>query len=147
MITDLDRLHYIVNHKAFFELVGAPRGAGRTFASCHNLAGILMTCEENAQILWPLPQMRWIDHIRPMVSDILEEYGLTFHWQRYKLSVNHTKVVFFVIDCEKSYAGREHFYIVDTFGETREYREKSYSRTELTKEEIRYKATLHGENK
>lgn len=118
MKTDLDRLHKVIEVGPF-----CPRGAGRTFASCHNLAGILETCEEGAYIFWPLPHMHWLRHIRSMVTRVLGEHRLEFEWvQRAKLKCGSKTVVFAVITQETvfNFSGFS-FYIVNTLQETWEY--------------------------
>lgn len=128
MKTDLDRLHYVVEHKQHFELIGAPRGIGRTFASCHNLAGLLETCESGSLIVWLLPYMHWFDHIKPMVIQVLKEHQLVFAFsQRHKLICNR-KIVRFIVDREENIRGLSDCYFVDTFGETREHVELGHPR-------------------
>ena len=68
--TDIDRLHSVVQD----EYHG--RGSGRTFAACHNLAGILETCKEGATIAWIIPRMSWLYHIKPMLEGVLREHEL-----------------------------------------------------------------------
>jgi hypothetical protein len=78
--TNLDRLHTVVEISRRVPPWAMARGWGRTFAACHNLAGIIETCEPISLIVWPLYRHNWLDHIRPMVSDVLAEHGIKFTW-------------------------------------------------------------------
>ncbi|MCL4296189.1 MAG: hypothetical protein KJ077_10695 [Anaerolineae bacterium] len=121
--TDLDRLHRVVSQRPT-----GVRGAGRTFASCHHLAGILETCEEKAVIVWPLPRMDWLDHIRPMLSEVLEEHGLPFTWKGRDLLVSGSKHVYFRAAVRGRIDTRGANYVVDTYDETEEaiWRDRFY---------------------
>ena len=68
--TDIDRLHSVVLGERY------GRGVGRTFAACHNLAGILEMCDNGATIAWIIPRMSWMHHIKPMLETVLVEHGL-----------------------------------------------------------------------
>lgn len=68
MITDIDRLHKVVTG----ELTG--RGCGKTFASCHELFGVLMTSKENVIVCY-INHWKDLDYILPMFRKILDEYG------------------------------------------------------------------------
>jgi len=71
MKTDIDRLHAFVEGKT-------PRtiGSGKTFASCHEAAGILSTCNPDEYIVWMIPHMQWMEHILNMLHQILTEYDV-----------------------------------------------------------------------
>lgn len=117
--TDLDRLHRVIENPPYGE-----RGAGRTFASCHHLAGILETCDEGAIILWRLPRMGWLDHIRPMLSRVLDEHGIPYTWKYRDMLVSGTKTVHFRDVGYFERGGKQpHHYEVETYGETEEYTE------------------------
>lgn len=117
--TDLERLHRVVERPPYGE-----RGKGRTFASCHNLAGILGTCGEGAVILWRLPVMGWLDHIRPMLSQVLDEHGIPHTWKHSNILVSGTRTVYFhSVDFFRRGGKQPHHYEVDTYGETEEYTE------------------------
>lgn len=76
--TDLDRLHAVVSA----EISGPPtsRGAGHTFASCHEIASVLELGESRVLVI--LPEMRWMEHVAPMLVDVLTERGLSVKWER-----------------------------------------------------------------
>ncbi len=115
MKTDIDRLHHVVKNWQHGD-----RGIGRTFASCHNLVGLLYTVEEGAAIWWPLPKTGWLYHIRPMVSEVLTECGLEFSWHKNTILICGTKRVLFLPDNRERefYFQGCNYYIVDTLGET-----------------------------
>lgn len=51
------------------------RRAGHTFAACHEVAGIVGV-NPAAMIFWFLPRYDWVDHIVPMLDEVLKEHGL-----------------------------------------------------------------------
>lgn len=126
MVTDLDRLHYVVEHKD--QLYGA-RGVGRTFASCHNLAGILGLLEQEDHvwwynIIWPVPIYKWVDHIRPMLDRVLIEHEIEFNWKnKGTLEAPGARALVRFTTDRDDYLSFKADYIVDTFGETGEHLE------------------------
>jgi len=117
-MTDLDRLHQVVEGK----LRG--RGAGRTFAACHNLAGILETCDENISIAWIIPRMSWVFHIRPMLERVLEEHGLLCDckWVAQNRLLYGTKRVWFIARGSlRRQFGIRYDCFVDDLGELEDY--------------------------
>jgi hypothetical protein len=113
-MTDLDRLHAVVEGK----LTG--RRVGRTYAACHNLAGILETCEAGSKIVWFIPRMAWLFHIRPMVTRVLEEHGLPIRWwYPNRLQVGFCVVTFMSLQDPYAVRERAHLfdYVVNDLGE------------------------------
>lgn len=76
---------------------GPTRRTGRTTYACHDCASLLRTVEVGATIGWFIPTMRWLDHIRPMLSQILFDYGWFVHrWPRRDvLECDGRRVAFF----------------------------------------------------
>ena len=118
MKTDLDRLHAVVEGRL------AGRGVGRTFASCHYLAGVLETCEPGSRIVWIIPRFGWMSHIRPMLDQVLREHDIVAHWRDSVTLVTAAGTVRFVPIQDRQNA--EHnmtlsHYEVETYGETDDY--------------------------
>lgn len=117
-MTDLDRLHQVVEG----DLRG--RGAGRTFAACHNLAGILETCNKGARIAWIIPRMSWMFHIRPMLERVLEEHGLLKYCKwitQNKLQYGTKCVQFIPRESLRRQFGIHYDCFVDDLGELEDY--------------------------
>jgi len=70
MKTNINRLHDVVAGQK------SGRGAGKTYASCHELAGIIETNKDIKNIFWKAPYGYWFDHIKPMLHDVLIEHEL-----------------------------------------------------------------------
>jgi len=86
--TDIERLHKVVNK----ELQG--RGVGKTFAKCHDVAGLIQTTDVK-YIFCMISLKRDMDYILPMLERVLEEHGLTFyHKLRTELVVNGVTIKF-----------------------------------------------------
>jgi len=69
-MTNLDRLHEV---SLYYDWV--PRTAGRTTHDCHLVAGLVALGEP--QVLCLLPELRWLNHIYPVVASTLQEYGFS----------------------------------------------------------------------
>jgi hypothetical protein len=76
MKTNLDRLHAVAETRE-----DPPRRAGKTFYDCHCVAGAIEVGEK--LILVTLPSMQWIEHVRPMLADVLKDHALKFTAKRY----------------------------------------------------------------
>jgi hypothetical protein len=119
-MTDIDRLHWVVEHYTdpLFHLT---RNVGKTFASCHYLAGLLGMVEDGAFIVWDLPKMDWIYHIRPMLAEVLDEYGYETKWVgKYKFQCMGKVVIFLLYDDYYAHRGFD-YYLVNTYTETPYY--------------------------
>lgn len=72
-MTDLDRLHAVVS------MDNPGRGAGRTFADCHTVAGALESTE-GAGCVCIVPKYDRVTHImRTMVFQVFPDHGISFH--------------------------------------------------------------------
>ena len=72
-MTDLDRLHAVVS------MENPGRGAGRTFAACHTVAGI-MESTGGAGVVCLIPKYdRVTDIMRTMVFKVFPDHGINFH--------------------------------------------------------------------
>ena len=69
-MTNLDRLHEV---SLYYDWV--PRTAGRTTHDCHLVAGLVALGEP--QVLCLLPELRWLNHVYPVVASTLQEYGFS----------------------------------------------------------------------
>lgn len=76
--TDLDRLHKVTTKEATY------RGAGKTYAKCHEVAGLLEVTEVR-YILCMITLQRDIDYILPMLRDVLLEHDIAITGR-----INHT---------------------------------------------------------
>jgi hypothetical protein len=113
-MTNLDRLH-----KTIQQARHDPRD-GRTFATCHNVAGLLETTPFGATIVWVLPRMGWADHIKPMLAGVLEEHGIVpRRWLRYAVEFERERSLHFVPieDIREWSRGRKDLFRVDDLGE------------------------------
>lgn len=114
MPTDIDRLHKVV--------LAHPRerGAGRTHAAAHNLAGLVETAGPGATIFWVIPRWHWLVHIMKEINIVFNEHSLLY--MRIREGVLHCergiKVVFVLHeDVERRTAGIADPYFVDDLGE------------------------------
>jgi hypothetical protein len=71
MKTDIDRLH----KNALSRVCDLPRGAGKTFLACHELAGAVETIDSNF-IIAKVKYQHNIDHILLMVRDVFDEHQI-----------------------------------------------------------------------
>ena len=71
--TDLDRLH------AVSSMENPGRGAGRTFAACHTVAGVLESTEESGVVCMVPQYDRVTDIMRTMVFRVFPNHGINFH--------------------------------------------------------------------
>ena len=71
--TDVDRLHAVVS------MDNPGRGAGRTFADCHTVAGILETTKEPGAVCLIPKYNRVTDIMRMMVFRAFPDHGICFH--------------------------------------------------------------------
>ncbi len=72
-MTDIDRLHKVVS------MDNPGRGAGRTFAVCHTVAGVLETTEE-AGVICLVPKYDRINNIiKQMVHDVFPDHDIDFY--------------------------------------------------------------------
>lgn len=112
MKTDVDRLRAVVEGR----LHG--RGCGKTFAACHNLAGLLLTVTPGNVIIWRLPEFFWLSHIKPTLAQVLEEYAILKQvtWKNETRMRCLGKDVLFVTTLEQA-MGLGRVYIVNDYGE------------------------------
>lgn len=68
---DIDRLHKLV-----VESPANCHGVGRTTAACYNCAAQILLADPGAVIIWYIPEIRWLDHIFPMLYDVCVEYDI-----------------------------------------------------------------------
>ena len=89
--TDLDQLHAVVDGRINH------RRCGKTFAKCHEVAGFIEL--EYPLIICRIKFMRDVQHIRPMLLDVLREHELTYAVaNRDTLKVEGAEVRFRLID-------------------------------------------------
>lgn len=116
MVTDLERLHDTIkswpNH----------RRQGRTFAACHNLAGLFETLPPGSTVAWLLPKYDWTRHIIPMLDEVFTEHGLCVAWdsRRMRLYCKDTAVWCVFVVRPKDLRGREIRAVVDDLDEYRD---------------------------
>ena len=77
MNTDIERLHDVVTYKV------SGRGCGKTYAACHELAGVLEVGKSN-KIICIIKYSRDLKWLLPMISDVLKEYRLSI--EKYNIS-------------------------------------------------------------
>lgn len=68
MSTDIERLHKVVDGKE------QGRGCGKTFARCHEVAGLVELGHK--YIFCITTNHKDWQYIEPMLSDVLQEYGI-----------------------------------------------------------------------
>jgi len=83
--TDIDRLHAVVNMK------NPGRGAGRTYAECHTVAGVLETTSEGGVICLVNKYDRVTDIMRQLVFKVFMDHGINFH-----RTLNKNRFVFYM---------------------------------------------------
>lgn len=97
--TDLGRLHAVV------AMDNPGRGAGRTFAACHTVAGVLEVTGDSGVVCSVLKYDRIIDIMRKMVFQVFPDHGIFFYKR-----ADHTQFVFFLPGKIKKYVK---FVVVD----------------------------------
>ena len=68
--TDLNRLHDVVSGKI------NGRRSGRTYAACHELAGIIEASTHDDKMVWLLPYHHRILYVVPMIKRVLSEHNI-----------------------------------------------------------------------
>lgn len=113
MTTDIDRLHQVVQQPFHGERKGC------TFAACHNVAGLIETIPFGATVVWILPRMNWVDHIKPMLAGVLEEHEIVPRkWLRYSVEFPDEKTLRFVlIDNLPEWGQGRRVFVVNDLGE------------------------------
>jgi len=71
--TDIDRLHAVVNMK------NPGRGAGRTYAECHTVAGVLETTSEGGVVCLVNNYDRVTDIMRQLIFKVFMDHDISFH--------------------------------------------------------------------
>lgn len=85
--TDLTRLHTVVS------MDNPGRGAGRTFAECHIVAGVMETTSAGG-VICLVPKHEWVtDIMRQMVFKVFPDHGISFH-----KTVNQDVFIFYMPD-------------------------------------------------
>lgn len=107
-MTNIDRLHKVVTG----EISG--RGAGKTFASCHEVAGIVELGKEK-QIFVITKFWRDRSYIKPMLWQILQEHGLkTKAINDTSWLCRSTRIDFVPSELfEEGRRGRDNYYVVN----------------------------------
>lgn len=116
--TDIDRLHRVVVEKP------SGRGCGRTFAACHNAAGLFETTPENAVIVWLVPRAAWTRHVIPMLIGVLREHEIyDYHWDgtRLELTACGKKLLFVTPMMKYKIRGYLPRYVVEDYGEAEDW--------------------------
>lgn len=105
--TDIDRLRQVVQSE------NNPRGAGKTFAHCHELAGVLSVTKDSV-VLCRIETMERLWHIKPMMKQVFVEYGIEFNrfcgygMMEYNVPDSGRKIVLFArFDDEEALFGRD----------------------------------------
>jgi hypothetical protein len=116
-MTDIDRLHKVVELGSWNF-----RRNGRTFAACHNAAGLLATTPPGSTIVWVLPKMQWIEHIGPMLQQVLVKHLIRpRRIFRHKIEFEDDRVLYFIsVDRLEEWMMGRNPYIVDDLGEALE---------------------------
>lgn len=111
MITDIDRLHNVVDGNKL------GRGVGKTFAKCHEIAGLIDLGFK--EIFCIIKCYRDTHHILPMLSDVLYEYKMPNLIKVYNLKFDIGDVRIHFVDMETIYQdphydlGYDNFAVVD----------------------------------
>ncbi len=87
--TDIERLHKV----ALGELRG--RGVGKTYKLCCDVISALHLDEKSIAVILPKPQ--WVEHVRPMLKELLQENGFEIEREFYSdiLLCNGGKIIFY----------------------------------------------------
>ena len=90
MKTDIDRLHKVISG----EIYG--RGCGKTFARCHELAGIIETSNISL-IICIMTKWNDIFYLKPMIKEVFLEHNLKITAEnRFDFMCNGKKIKFIV---------------------------------------------------
>jgi hypothetical protein len=96
--TDIDRLHAVINGK----LTG--RGCGKTYATCHEIAGFVEVGE--TEILCIVPIFGWLTWLRAMLIEVLQEHGLEVQFLANDALRCGESTIRFILDRHRDLVGR-----------------------------------------
>lgn len=92
-MTDIDALHKVIEKREVGDSLS--RGCGKTFARCHELAGVIEVGDFKV-IVVAISLYRDLQYILPMIKEVFAEHGLEWEYrpQHYEILCNDKHIYF-----------------------------------------------------